>query len=106
MEIATRYEHITLDEQGVPFIVGTRLKVADLAVEHAKWGWSAEEIAYQHPPLTLGQVYSALAYYWDHRQEIESYLQTGSQQSEALRDKLPTFPRLIEIRSQLVRKWR
>jgi len=32
------------------------------------YGWSPEEIQYQHPQLTLGQVYSALAYYAD-RQE-------------------------------------
>ena len=25
----------------------------------------------QHPYLTLGQIYSALAYYWDHREELD-----------------------------------
>lgn len=102
MDVTTRYEHISLDDEGIAIIGGTRLKVADLAVEHVEWGWSAEEIAYQHPPLTLGQAYSALAYYWDHKQEIDSYLEAGSQQSERLRGKLPTFPRLSEIRSRLV----
>jgi uncharacterized protein (DUF433 family) len=27
-------------------------------------GWSAEELTYQHPHLSLGQVHSALAYYY------------------------------------------
>ncbi|MEZ4639103.1 MAG: DUF433 domain-containing protein [Caldilineaceae bacterium] len=54
-------------------IAGSRLKV-DLVTEHVEWGWSAEEIAYQHPPLTLGQVYSALiASLRDHREQINEY---------------------------------
>ncbi len=102
MDTVTAYEHITLDQAGTPIIAGMRLTVADLAVAHVEWGWSAEEIAYQHPPLTLGQVYSALAYYWDHKKEVDSYLEEGKRISDGLRPSLPTFPRLAKIRAQLV----
>ena len=34
-------------------------------------GWSPEELAFQHPYLTLGQIHSALAYYWDHQEELD-----------------------------------
>jgi uncharacterized protein (DUF433 family) len=98
--VETRYEHIVLDENGVAIIVGSRLKVADLAAEHVHWGWSAEEIAYQHPPLTLGQVYSALAYYWDHREQINNYLAQSVEEVEQLRQSLPEFPRLAELRTR------
>ena len=91
--VETRYEHIILDENGVAMIAGSRLKVADLVAEHVDWGWSAEEIAYQHPPLTLGQVYSALAYYWDHREQI-------AEEVGQLRQELPEFPRLAELRAR------
>ena len=37
-------------------------------------GWSAEELTYQHPHLTLGRVYSALAYHSDHRDEVDADL--------------------------------
>ncbi|MCL5062290.1 MAG: DUF433 domain-containing protein [Nitrospirae bacterium] len=66
----TEYEHITIDEKGVPFIAGTTMKVVELAAEKAAYGWSAEELHLQHPYLTLGQVYSALAYYYDHEDEL------------------------------------
>jgi hypothetical protein len=33
--------------------------------------WSAEELHFQFPHLSLGQIHSALAYYWDHRDELE-----------------------------------
>jgi hypothetical protein len=34
-------------------------------------GGSPEEIHYQHPHLSLGQIHSALGYYWDHRDYFE-----------------------------------
>jgi uncharacterized protein (DUF433 family) len=97
--VETRYEHIVLDNEGVAKITGSRIKVAHLAAEHVHWGWSAEEIAYQHPPLTLGQVYSALAYYWDHRDQIDAYLQKNAGEAERLRQSLPEFPRMAELRA-------
>ena len=39
------------------------------------YGWSAEELVRQHPQLTLGQVHSALAYYWDHQDELDADIQ-------------------------------
>lgn len=67
----TRYEHIVLDEERVPSIAGTTMKVAELVVEQQAYGWSPEELHFQHPYLDLGQIYSALAYYWDHREELD-----------------------------------
>lgn len=67
----TRYEHIIINEDGVPFIAGTNMKVIELVLEKMAYGWSPEELYFQHPHLTLGQIYSALAYYWDHQEELE-----------------------------------
>jgi uncharacterized protein (DUF433 family) len=69
--VETRYEHITLDQAGVPVIAGTNMKVVELVLEKNAYGWSPEELYFQHPYLTLGQIYSALAYYWDHRDELD-----------------------------------
>ena len=69
--VQTSYEHIVLDEKGRPIISGTTMKVVELVVEKLAHGWSAEELHFQHPYLTLGQIYSALAYYADHQAEIE-----------------------------------
>jgi uncharacterized protein (DUF433 family) len=67
----TRYEHITLNKVHVPSIAGTKTKVVELVVEQKAYGWSPEEVHFQHPYLTLGQIHSALAYYWDHRTELD-----------------------------------
>ncbi len=57
------YEHITLNEDRVPGIAGTTMKVVELVVEQQAYGWSPEELDFQHPYPTLGQIHSALAYY-------------------------------------------
>lgn len=67
----TRYEHIDLDEDQVPIIAGTNMKVVELVREKIAYGWSPEELHFQHPYLRLGQIYSALAYYWDHQEELD-----------------------------------
>jgi uncharacterized protein (DUF433 family) len=67
----TTYEHIILDESAAPQIAGANTKVVELVLDHIAYGWSPEELRLQHPHLTLGQIYSALAYYWDHQTELD-----------------------------------
>ncbi len=82
--VETRYEHIVLDESGVPIIADTTMKVVELVAEHIAYGWSPEELKYQHPYLTLGQIHSALAYYYDHRDEIERDMERRHQMAEEI----------------------
>src|SRR5688572_19010164 len=67
----TRYEHVALDTAKVPIIMGTTMKVIELALAQIAYGWSPEELHFQFPYLTLGQIHSALAYYWDHKEELD-----------------------------------
>jgi len=67
----TRYEHIVLVDEKVPVILGTNMKVIELVLDKVAYGWSPEELLFQHPDLTLGQIHSALAYYWDHQDELD-----------------------------------
>jgi len=67
----TKYEHVVLDKRQVPIITGTNMKVIELVLEKTAYGWSPEELHFQHPYLSLGQIYSALAYYWDHKEELD-----------------------------------
>jgi uncharacterized protein (DUF433 family) len=69
---ATEYKHIVLDARGRPLIEGTGMKVRLLVLEHIAHGWSAEELLWQYPSLTLGQIHAALAYYYDHEAEMEA----------------------------------
>ena len=83
--VKTRYEHIALDENGVPIIAGTTIKVVELVLEHLAYGWSPEELHFQHPYLTLGQIHSALAYYWDHQEELDEDIARRLKRVERIR---------------------
>jgi len=58
---------------GEPVIKGTRTPVRAI-VEWWKFGASPEEILENLPHLTLSQIFDALSYYADHRDEIEQYI--------------------------------
>ena len=73
--VETRYEHIVLSQDQVACIAGTNTKVVELIVEIRAYGWSPEELHFQHPYLSLGQIHSALAYYWDHQDAIDRDLE-------------------------------
>jgi uncharacterized protein (DUF433 family) len=98
--IPTTSEHIVLDEQGIPWIEDANTKVVELVAAVKSHGWSAEELAYQHPHLTLGQVHSALAYYWDHREEVEADLRRRKALIEELRGEVGDHPLIAKLRAQ------
>jgi uncharacterized protein (DUF433 family) len=56
---------------GKACVAGTRIRVQDIYVWHELRGQSPDEIVTNFPQLTLADVHSALAYYWDHPQEIQ-----------------------------------
>lgn len=65
--------HIAISQEvagGKPRIAGHRITVQHIVIWHERMGMSADEIAFNHG-LTLADVYAALTYYYDHRQEID-----------------------------------
>lgn len=89
MMIATTYEHVVLDDNDVPIIAGANTKVIEIVLDKIAYGWSPEEICHQHPHLSLGQIHSALAYYWDHQDELDEDIQRRLEHVEGLRRSLP-----------------
>ncbi|MBN3907132.1 MAG: DUF433 domain-containing protein [Nostoc sp. NMS1] len=81
----TEYKHILVDESNVPFIKGTSMKVVELITSIHAYGWSPEELHFQYPHLSMSQIYSALAYYWEHKEEIDTDMQQRFEYAERLR---------------------
>ena len=52
------------------YIVGTRVRVQDIVSDYERHGLSPEQIAREHPHLSLAQIHAALAFYFDHREAI------------------------------------
>ena len=70
---------------GKPRIDGHRIKVEHIAVCYERMGMSPDEIVTSHPTITLAQVHAALAYYYDHKQEIDADIEEGERFVEELR---------------------
>jgi uncharacterized protein (DUF433 family) len=73
---------ITVD--GVVLLGKTRVTL-DTVVAVFKQGATAEEIVYRYPSLKLADVYATLAFYLNHQQEVEAYLQQRQEQAEEIR---------------------
>ena len=96
----TRYEHVVLNESHVPLISGTTMKVVELVLAQAAYGWTADELHIQFSHLTLGQIYSALAYYWDHREELDMDIENRIKKADAIRKSMPVAPLVKRLKDK------
>ena len=66
---------------GRPVIVGTGIKVAILAHIYLSGDAPIDWIV-ENYDLTPAQIYAALSYYYDHREELDRWLQRGEELAE------------------------
>lgn len=78
---------------GRPRIAGHRIRVMDLVVLHEQRGLSPDEIISAYPSLTLADVHAALAYYFDHQDEIQRDLAEDRQLAAEAARETPRFIR-------------
>jgi uncharacterized protein (DUF433 family) len=76
---------------GKPRITGHRIRVMDIVLWQTKCGWSPDEIVSQFPQLSLADVHAALAYYWDHKEEIEADIRSAEEIEAKSRRKHPSI---------------
>ena len=99
----TPITHIATDVRGVPYIMGTRLKISQIAIQHQEWGETPEQIQQAYPQISIAQVHSALSYYYDHKAEVDAQITAEKQLAERLRaDQPPGLTRrVLEDRARL-----
>jgi len=74
---------------GRPRIAGRRITVQNIVIWHERMGLGADEIAEEHG-LTLSDVYAALAYYYDHRAELDDAIRADETYVAELRRRVPS----------------
>jgi uncharacterized protein (DUF433 family) len=62
---------IELDDRGVAWLAGTKTKVIEVVLDKIAYGWSPEEIHFQHPHLSLAQIHAALTWYYENQTAID-----------------------------------
>lgn len=63
---------------GAPRIAGSRIRVSQIVLL-TESGVSPDELVARYPHLSLADVYAALAFYHDHRDLIDSEIQSGDE---------------------------
>jgi uncharacterized protein (DUF433 family) len=92
--IATQIE---IDGRGVPWITGTKVKVTEIVLDKIAYGSNPEEVHFQHPHLSLAQIHAALAYYYEHQDDLDRQMKADLEEADRLAIKVsdPTFRRKL-----------
>ena len=104
MATVTESNHIRVDETGVAWVLGTNTKVSEIVIDKLTHGSSPEEIHFQYPYLSLGQIHSALAFYYDHKDEVEKEIETRIEAVERLRESIQNKALQERLREQLAKQ--
>lgn len=95
--VGTEYAHIVRTPGvfgGEPCIAEHRIRVRDIVAARDRGGLTAEEIASSvYPGLSKAQIYAALAYYEDHREEIDRAAAEEDQVAAKFRRQHPELTR-------------
>ena len=89
-------EHIVRTPEtcgGKPRIEGSRIPVKHVVIWHERMGQSPAQIVSDYPHLTLADVYAALAYYHDHREEINADIQAERRNYDEMKAARPSVLR-------------
>ena len=71
-------------------ITGHRIRVVDIVTWHEKRGYCPDEIVALFPGITLADVYAALTYYFDNREEIEEDFRLSDQAAAWVKANIPS----------------
>lgn len=74
---------------GKPRIAGHRITVQNVVIWHERMGKSVDEIATEYR-LSLSEVHSSLAFYFDHREEVDRSISEGEKIADSLRVSNPS----------------
>jgi uncharacterized protein (DUF433 family) len=81
---ATFATQIELDDRGVAWIAGTKVKVTEIVLDKVAYGSSPEEVHFQHPHLSLAQIHAALTYYYENQGKVDEQIRRGLEESDKL----------------------
>ena len=92
MVLKTLDEHIEITPGimgGKPRIAGHRISVQNVVIWHNEMGHSVEQIAEDYN-LNLADVYAALTYYYDHKEEIDRSMLEDEKFVEEMKRQYPS----------------
>jgi len=95
--------NIEIDERGVAWVTGANTKVIEVVLDKLAYGWSPEEIHFQHPGLSLAQIHAALTHYYDPQAEFDVEIMRQLKEVEAYADAAKDSPGRRRLREHGLR---
>jgi uncharacterized protein (DUF433 family) len=99
MAVTETVLHIRRDGNGVAWVDDTNVKVVEVVRSKQAYDLTPEELHEQYPHLSLAQIYSALAYYYDHREELEAEIERRAKLAEEMRQRTADQPLQARLRA-------
>lgn len=96
----TEYKHIQLNENQVPVIAGTTMKVLELITAFKAYGWPPEELQANYPHISLSKIHAALSYYWDHQLDIDREIERIDECFDTMRQSAGETSGLQKLRAK------
>jgi uncharacterized protein (DUF433 family) len=93
--------HICLDEEGVAWLEGTRTKVIEVVLCQQANALTAEGVHEELPHLSVERIRAALAYYEQHRDELEADIARRQEWVREFRKTQPPGPTREELLARL-----
>lgn len=78
----------------------SRVRVAQIVMDYLAYGWSPDEMCRQHPYLLPSEAHSAMAYYFDHQQEIDAEIQAELDETDAAHAAAQNSPLRLRLRAK------
>lgn len=105
VELIREAPPIRQDEFGALRVGDSRVLV-DLVISAFEAGATPETIADRYPSTTLTDIYSVIAYYLRHREQIRIYIEDRKQQAQAIRATIEERQLdMHDIRDRLLARW-
>ena len=91
--------HIHIDANGVAWMDDTNVKVIEVVLDKLAHGSSPEEMHLQFPHLSIAQIHAALAYYHDHKSEMDAQIAVDRAEIRLLRAQSGDTPGRQKLRT-------
>ncbi|MFN0146127.1 MAG: DUF433 domain-containing protein [Dehalococcoidia bacterium] len=96
--VVAAHPFIELDPRGVPWVIGTNIKVREIVETAEVHRWDAHEIVEHYPHLSLVNVFAAFCYYYDHKDEVDEDIEQSDRQVARIMAETPEPPVLQRLR--------
>jgi len=93
---------IEIDAKGVAWVAGANTKVKEIVLDKLAYGWSPEEMHFQHPNLSMAQIHATLAYYYENQEKFDEEIRRDLAEVDQLRSQSESS--VLRAKLQSIRK--